>query len=121
MPNEKLFQVAILDDYQGVALSSADWSPLFQKAEITVFQDHLSDAEAVLERLKPFDVLCVMRERTPLTRAILEQLPNLKLICSTGSRNASIVLVGTESYLKHIDGPPPLLNGNRTSTNRSSK
>ncbi len=61
MPNEKLFQVAILDDYQGVALSSADWSPLFQKAEITVFQDHLSDAEAVLERLKPFDVLCVMR------------------------------------------------------------
>lgn len=92
MPNEKLFQVAILDDYQGVALSSADWSPLFQKAEITVFQDHLSDTKAVVERLKPFDVLCVMRERTPLTRAILEQLPKLKLICSTGSRNASIDL-----------------------------
>jgi phosphoglycerate dehydrogenase-like enzyme len=90
MPNEKLFQVAVLDDYQGVALSSADWSPLFEKTEITVFQDHLSDDLAVVERLKPFDILCVMRERTPLTRAILEQLPNLKLICSTGSRNASI-------------------------------
>jgi phosphoglycerate dehydrogenase-like enzyme len=90
MVNDKLFKVAVLDDYQGVALSYADWSALTQKAEITIFQDHLFDSGAVVERLKPFDVLCVMRERTPLTRAILEQLPNLKLICSTGARNAAI-------------------------------
>jgi phosphoglycerate dehydrogenase-like enzyme len=92
MQKEKTVQVAILDDYQGVALKSADWSPLNGKANITVFRDHLSDLGAVVERLKPFDVLCVMRERTPLTRAILEQLPNLKLIASTGFRNASIDL-----------------------------
>jgi phosphoglycerate dehydrogenase-like enzyme len=90
MKNDKPVQVAILDDYQGVALQSADWSPLKGKANITVFRDHLSDSAALVERLKPFDVVCVMRERTPLTRAILEQLPNLKLIASTAFRNASI-------------------------------
>lgn len=92
MQNNKPVQVAILDDYQGVALQSADWSRLKGKVNITVFRDHLSDSAAVVERLKPFDVVCVMRERTPLTRAILEQLPNLKLIASTASRNASIDL-----------------------------
>jgi phosphoglycerate dehydrogenase-like enzyme len=82
--------VAVLDDYQGVALNMADWSALKDKAEITVFRDHLSDPDRVVERLRPFDVVCVMRERTPLPRLILEQLPNLKLICSSGSINASI-------------------------------
>jgi phosphoglycerate dehydrogenase-like enzyme len=90
MQNDKPIQVAILDDYQGVALLSADWSPLKGKGDITVFSDHLSDSAALVERLRPFDVLCVMRERTPLTREILEQLPKLKLIASTGFRNASI-------------------------------
>src|ERR1700686_1877071 len=93
MQNDEPVQIAILDDYQGVALQSADWSPLKGDAKITVFRDHLSDPAALIERLKPFDVLCVMRERTPLTRAILEQLPNLKLIASTAYRNASIDLV----------------------------
>jgi phosphoglycerate dehydrogenase-like enzyme len=92
MQNDQLVQVAVLDDYQGVALQSADWSQLNGKANIVVFRDHLSDSTALVERLKPFDVLSVMRERTPLTRAILEQLPNLKLIASTGARNASIDL-----------------------------
>jgi phosphoglycerate dehydrogenase-like enzyme len=92
MQNDQLVQVAVLDDYQGVALQSADWSLLNGKANITVFRDHLSDSTALVERLKPFEILNVMRERTPLTRAILEQLPNLKLIASTGPRNASIDL-----------------------------
>ena len=92
MQSDEPVQVAIVDDYQGVALQSADWSELKGDAEITVFRDHLSDSAALVERLKPFDVLCVMRERTPLTRELLEQLPNLKLIASTGSRNASIDL-----------------------------
>ena len=65
MQNNKPVQVAILDDYQGVALQSADWSPLKGKVDITVFRDHLSDSAALVERLKPFDVVCVMRERTP--------------------------------------------------------
>jgi phosphoglycerate dehydrogenase-like enzyme len=83
-------KVAILDDYQNVALQLADWSGVRRHADITVFNDHLGDATAVVERLQPFDIVCVMRERTPLTRDILEQLPRLKLIASTGPRNASI-------------------------------
>jgi phosphoglycerate dehydrogenase-like enzyme len=96
MQNDKPVQVAILDDYQGVALQSADWAKLQGKANITVFRDHLSDSDSVVQRLRPFDVVCIMRERTPLTRAILEQLPNLKLIASTGFRNASIDLSAAE-------------------------
>ena len=96
MENAKLIQIGILDDYQGVALQSADWSPLAEKAQITVFRDHLTNSASLVERLKPFDVLCVMRERTPLTREILEQLPELKLIASTGARNASIDLAAAE-------------------------
>ena len=83
-------KVAILDDYQNVALRLADWSGVRRHAEITVFNDHVADHSAVVERLRPFEVVCVMRERTPLTREILQQLPNLRLIASTGPRNASI-------------------------------
>jgi len=86
----KKCQVAVLDDYQNAALESADWSVLRDRADITVFQDHLADPDAVIERLLPFDVVCVMRERTPLPRNVIERLPNLKLIASTGSVNASI-------------------------------
>src|SRR3984957_11249211 len=83
-------KVAILDDFQNVALRLADWSGVRRHGEITVFNDHVADPSAVAERLRPFDVVCVMRERTPLTREILEQLPRLKLIASTGPRNASV-------------------------------
>jgi phosphoglycerate dehydrogenase-like enzyme len=83
-------KVAILDDYQNVALQLADWSAVRRHAEITVFNDHVADPTGVIERLRPFHAVCVMRERTPLTREILQQLPNLKLIASTGPRNASI-------------------------------
>src|ERR1700761_7987603 len=83
-------KVAILDDYQNVALSMADWSGVAKRAQIDVFNDHLADPDAVVQRLKPYDVLAVMRERTPLRRDILEQLPNLKMIASNAPRNASI-------------------------------
>src|SRR5216683_4828928 len=83
-------KIAILDDYQNVALEMADWSALSQRAEITVFNDHVSEPSALVERLLPFDVVCAMRERTPLPRNVIERLPNLKLIASTGSVNASI-------------------------------
>jgi hypothetical protein len=90
LTRERSMKVAILDNFQNVALGLADWSPVARRAEITVFTDHLADPAAVVERLRPFDVVCVMRERTPLSRQILEQLPRLKLIASTGPRNASI-------------------------------
>jgi phosphoglycerate dehydrogenase-like enzyme len=83
-------KIAILDDYQNVALKMADWSILPKNVDITVFTDHLMEPDAIIERLLPFDVVCVMRERTPLTREIIERLPRLKLIASTGPRNVSI-------------------------------
>jgi phosphoglycerate dehydrogenase-like enzyme len=85
-------RVAVLDDYQGVALQLADWTRIAQRARIDVFRDHVSDPDALLQRLRPYDVVCVMRERTPLRRELIEQLPNLKLIASTAGRNASIDL-----------------------------
>src|ERR1700756_1158008 len=90
------FRVAVLDDYQNVALSLADWSVLDGRATVTVYNDHLADSDAVVERLQPFDILCVMRERTPMTRTIIERLPKLRMIASTGSRNASIDLKAAE-------------------------
>src|ERR1700694_707289 len=83
-------KIAILDDDQNDALEMADWSVLSKRAEITVFNDHVSEPPALVERLLPFDVVCAMRERTPLPRKVIERLPNLKLIASTGSVNASI-------------------------------
>ena len=85
-------KIAVLDDYQGVALKMADWSAVTARADVEVFSDHLADADLLAERLLPYDVICVMRERTPLRAALIEQLPNLKLIASTGPRNASIDL-----------------------------
>jgi phosphoglycerate dehydrogenase-like enzyme len=92
MSTEARFKAAILDDYQNVALNMADWSPLEGRVDLTVFNDHLDDVDKLVDRLKPFDVVCVMRERTPLTREIIARLPNLKLIASTGAANASIDL-----------------------------
>jgi phosphoglycerate dehydrogenase-like enzyme len=86
----KKYQIAVLDDYQDVALASADWTTVRDRADIAVFHDHLADPDAVIERLRPFDIVCVMRERTPLPRNVIERLPNLKLIASTGPGNASI-------------------------------
>ncbi|SPM28876.1 Phosphoglycerate dehydrogenase or related dehydrogenase, partial [Mycobacterium terramassiliense] len=75
--------VAILDDYAGLALDLADWSQVQNRCEITVFDRHLSEAEAV-EALRPFDVICTMRERMALPRTLIERLPNLKLITIVG-------------------------------------
>jgi phosphoglycerate dehydrogenase-like enzyme len=97
MPSKpERFRIAVLDDYQNAALSLADWSALGGRATVTVFNDHLADSHAVIERLQPFDVVCVMRERTPMTRAVIERLPKLRLIASTAIRNASIDLKAAE-------------------------
>jgi phosphoglycerate dehydrogenase-like enzyme len=93
---QERFRIAVLDDYQNVALSFADWSLVDGRATVTVFNDHLADADAVVERLRPFDIVCVMRERTPMTRSVIERLPKLRLIASTAPRNASIDLKAAE-------------------------
>src|ERR1700692_2582850 len=94
----KKYKIAVLDDYQHVALDSADWSVLRDRSDIAVFQNHLADPDAVIERLVPFDVVCVMRERPPLPRNVIERLPNLKLIASTGPGNASIDVVAAGEH-----------------------
>jgi lactate dehydrogenase-like 2-hydroxyacid dehydrogenase len=97
MPSkQERFRIAVLDDYQSVALSLANWSVLDAQAMVTVFNDHLADSDAVVERLEPFDIVWVMRERTPMARAIIERLPKLRLIASTAGRNASIDLKAAE-------------------------
>src|SRR5260221_5868350 len=90
------FRIAVLDDYQHVALSLAEWSVLDGRATVTVFDAHPADSDAVVERLQPFDIVCVMRERTPMTRTIIERLPKRRLIASTAPRNASIDLKAAE-------------------------
>ncbi|KQM76327.1 hydroxyacid dehydrogenase [Pedobacter sp. Leaf216] len=90
------YKIAVLDDYQDVAKSYADWTVLSEYADIKIFTDHLHQENEIVNRLMPFDIICVMRERTPLTASLLIQLPNLKLIVSTGARNRSIDLVAAE-------------------------
>lgn len=87
-------RVAILDDYQDVALTMADWSVLGGEVTVTRFTDHLEDAEAIVERLAGFDVVIAMRERTPFPRSLLTLLPNLRLLVTTGMRNQAIDLAG---------------------------
>lgn len=81
-------KVAVLDDYQHVAEDIADWKRL--AAEVVFFHDHLDDEDAVAQRLRPFEVVSIMRERTPFPRALFEKLPNLKLLTTSGMRNLAI-------------------------------
>jgi len=85
-----MFKVAILDDYHHEALRLANWKPLDRDAQIQVFSDNLQDAPRLAERLQSFDAVVVMRERTPFRRELFERLPNLRLLVTTGPRNASI-------------------------------
>ncbi len=87
-------KIAILDDYADAARGLADWDSL--GAEIKVFRETIAGA-ALAERLAPFDVLCLMRERTPLTADLIAALPNLRLIVTSGPRNASIDLAAARA------------------------
>ncbi|HEX2655443.1 MAG TPA: D-2-hydroxyacid dehydrogenase family protein [Xanthobacteraceae bacterium] len=81
---------AVLDDYQNLTLNSADWSKVKGDVEITVFNETLGDQAAVIRALAPFDIVCLMRERTLFPKAVIDALPNLKLIVTSGMRNAAI-------------------------------
>lgn len=87
-------RIAVLDDYQGVALTSADWSAVTEhprtRCTVEVFRDHLSEQAALAQRLAPFEAVVVMRERTPLPADVLAALPRLRLVVTTGRRNPSI-------------------------------
>jgi phosphoglycerate dehydrogenase-like enzyme len=83
-------RVAILDDYQDVALRMADWRSLPTGTDVVVFRDHVAALDALVERLADFDAIVAMRERTPFSRALLTRLSRLRLLVTTGMRNASI-------------------------------
>ena len=82
-------RLSILDDYQGVALDMADWSPLKGRVEIVVERKPFADEDAAARALADSEIVAAMRERTPFPRSLVERLPNLKLLITTGMRNAS--------------------------------
>ncbi|WP_425990174.1 D-2-hydroxyacid dehydrogenase family protein [Afipia sp. DC4300-2b1] len=83
---------AILDDYQNVALKFADWSSLKDRIDITVFDKPFASQDEAVRALQDFEIVCAMRERTPFPREVLTALPKLKLLLTSGMRNASFDL-----------------------------
>src|SRR3954464_8775201 len=89
---------AILDDYLNVALDVADWSPLADRVDVTVFNQPFANTEAAASALKDFEIICAMRERTPFPRALFAALPNLKLLITSGMRNAAIDMEAAKDH-----------------------
>jgi phosphoglycerate dehydrogenase-like enzyme len=87
---EPVTRIAILDDYQNVALECADWDAIPGEPEIVVFREHLPGEDTVAEALADFDVVVAMRERTPFPASLVERLPKLRLLVTTGMRNLAI-------------------------------
>ena len=83
-------KVAILDDYQNVTHNFADWNSLSDKIDLKIFNEYIGNDNKLAEQLKDYDVLCLMRERTPLPKELINKLPNLKLVITSGMWNASI-------------------------------
>ena len=104
---------AILDDYQNVALKSADWSKVATELDCKIFNEHLGGQENVIKALQGFEIVCAMRERTAFPRAVIEKLPDLKLLITTGMRNASIDVAAAGEHGVVVCGTPA--TGNPTS------
>jgi phosphoglycerate dehydrogenase-like enzyme len=89
---------AILDDYINLALRVADWSKVSDRADITVFNEPFASIEAAAGALKDFEIICAMRERTPFPRALFAALPKLKLLITSGMRNAAIDMEAAKDH-----------------------
>jgi phosphoglycerate dehydrogenase-like enzyme len=99
-------KIALLDDYQGVALGCADWAGLLPQAEVTAFRDTLTDPDALVARLQDFEIIGIMRERTPFPKSLLERLPRLKLLVTTGHRNDSVDIAAAKALGITVCGTP---------------
>ncbi len=105
-----MLNVAVLDDYQNVTKKFGNWSELEGKINLKIFNKYFDDTNELVKHLSDFDVLCLMRERTLLSSSIIDQLPNLKLVITTGMWNPSvdtealnkrkIVFCGTENRIE---------------------
>lgn len=99
---------AILDDYQGVALTMADWSKIAGEVSMEVVREHIAEEAALARRLKGCEIIVMMRERTPFPRALLAKLPDLKLLCTSGMRNLSIDAEAARAQGVVLAGTPSL-------------
>ncbi|WP_321501096.1 D-2-hydroxyacid dehydrogenase family protein [Breoghania sp.] len=90
-------RIAVLDDFQGVAREFADWSRVEERAQVTTYRSPFVGPDDVVAELQPYDVICVMRERTAFPAEVISSLPNLKLIVTTGMSNAAIDLMAAEA------------------------
>jgi phosphoglycerate dehydrogenase-like enzyme len=104
-------RIAVLDDYQSVAADYCDWSQLPEPAEVVEFSDHVGDPDALVARLRSFDVVIAMRERTRFSREVLERLPDLRLLVTTGRRNKSIDVEAATELGITVSGTGILPNG----------
>ncbi|THF77274.1 D-2-hydroxyacid dehydrogenase family protein [Cohnella fermenti] len=95
---------AILDDYQNVALSFADWSELEDRVEPVVYREHTEDERELAEKLQDFPIIVIMRERTPFPASLFARLPKLRLLVTTGMRNASIDLAAAAAHGVVVSG-----------------
>src|SRR5216683_3284542 len=100
------YRCAILDDYQNVARKVVDWSKVAGDLDIEVLNEHLGGQENVVKALQGFDIICAMRERTAFPRAVIEKLPDLKLLITTGLRNASIDVAAANERGVVVCGTP---------------
>ncbi len=111
-------RVAIRDDYQDVALAMADWASLGSHVTVQAFRHPLGSEDAIAERLHDFDVIVAMRERTPFPSSLLARLPSLKLLVTTGRRNAAIDITATAARGVPVSGtgtmPMPPVERSRT-------
>src|SRR5256885_3334700 len=98
-----MIRCAVLDDYQGVALSFADWSEL-EQVEVTVFREHFTDQDRLVDALRDQEIVVIMRERTPFRADLLARLPKLRLLITSGMRNASIDLPAAEAQGVTVSG-----------------
>ena len=89
---------AVLDDYLNLSLGIADWSKIGDRADVTVFNEPFASPEAAAAALKDFEIICAMRERTPFPRAMFESLPKLKLLITSGMRNAALDLEAAKEH-----------------------
>ncbi|KAJ7275146.1 D-isomer specific 2-hydroxyacid dehydrogenase, partial [Mycena haematopus] len=99
-----VLRVAICDDYQQAAFKFADWTPIAQRVSIDVFSDTIADEDLLVKRLADYDIICAMRERTKFPASLLDRLPKLRLIATTGVRNLAI-------DIKHADSKGITVSG----------
>ena len=104
-------KIAILDDYHGVAKDYADWASLGPQASVQVFREYLPEGPQRVSTLQPFDVIVIMRERTPFPAELVNALPNLRLLVTTGLRNNSVDLAACKARGIVVCGAPGSDNG----------